>query len=345
MKFFLQVVPILVIFFKTGNLLSDNNLFNVSNITIEKKENSSTNQIADLAIQKSFDQLIEKILMKEDISKIEDLKLSDIKNLVTYYNISKNSKHTNSKVNFSITFDKEKIHELFYRKEISYSDIDDKEFYILPIFLNRNDIYVFSKNFFYENWNNIEEELIEFILPLENIEIIQYINQNRGNLLDLNLDLIFKEYPKKNVGIVLIDQMRINENKSYLKLKIQNQIISRSFTLNQKDKNDNKFNEKIIDSIKKEITNLIKSQNLIDIRTPSFINVKFNLNKKNNLVTLNKKLKKIDLIENIFVQDLNNDHVNLKIKYFGKLEKIINQLNGRNINLLSRNDQWFIEIF
>ena len=39
--------------------------------------------------------------------------------------------------------------------------------------------------------------LIEFILPLENIEIIQKINQTRNNLLDLDLSILFKEYSKK----------------------------------------------------------------------------------------------------------------------------------------------------
>ena len=42
---------------------------------------------------------------------------------------------------------------------------------------------------------------------------------------------------------------------------------------------------------------------------PSFINIKFQLNKKNNLVELDKRIKNIDLIENIFVQELNNEYV------------------------------------
>ena len=106
---------------------------------------------------------------------------------------------------------------------------------------------------------------------------------------------------------------------------------------------ENKFNEKIVLEIKDEIINLVKSQNLIDIRTPSFLNVKFNLNKKNNLVLLNSRIKNIDLIENIFVQEFNKDYVNLKIKYLGKLEKIINQLNNENISLQLVNDEWLIK--
>ena len=38
------------------------------------------------------------------------------------------------------------------------------------------NIFIYNKNFFYEKWNKLKKfELIEFILPLENIEIIQKI--------------------------------------------------------------------------------------------------------------------------------------------------------------------------
>jgi len=87
MKLFKQFLLILVIFFKTGNLLSENNLFNVNNILIEKKENQTHQQLANQAIQKGFNQLIERILLKEDISLISGLSFSTIKDLVKYYNI------------------------------------------------------------------------------------------------------------------------------------------------------------------------------------------------------------------------------------------------------------------
>ena len=95
--------------------------------------------------------------------------------------------------------------------------------------------------------------------------------------------------------------------------------------------------------VKEKIIDLVKSQNLIDIGTPSFLNVKLNLDKKNNLVLINSKIKNIDLIENVFVQEFNKNYVNLKIKYLGKIEKIINQLKNKGISLKLINDQWFIK--
>ena len=82
---------------------------------------------------------------------------------------------------------------------------------------------------------------------------------------------------------------------------------------------------------------------LIDVRTPSFLNTKLNLNKKSNLVELNIRIKKIDSIENIYVQEFNKDYMNLRIKYLGKLDKLINALKKENINLQLINDQWIIK--
>ena len=345
MKLFLQIILILVIFFKTGNLLSDNSLFNVNNISLEKKENFSVKNLADKAIKEAFKQLTNKILLTEDIKQVTNLKFLDIKELVKYYNIVKNPEKESNKINFSVTFDKDKIHNLFYKKKISYSDITNKELYILPILLNENEIFVFSNNYYYENWNkNENQDLIEFILPIENIEIIQIINQSRDDLLQLELNSLFKEYVNQNISLVLIDKKDATEKKIYLQAAIHNKFISKSLTVKKNDLEKIELNEKVIFEIKKEIINLIKSQNLIDISTPSFLNVKLDLSQKNNLALLKSRIKNIDSIENIFVQEFNKENINLKIKYLGKLEKIINQLNKENINLKLVNDYWIIKI-
>ena len=59
---------------------------------------------------------------------------------------------------------------------------------------------------------------------------------------------------------------------------------------------------------------------------------------------LNKRLEKIDSIENIFVQEFNNEYVLLKIKYLGKLEKIMSLLKQEKVILKLINDQWSLQI-
>ena len=56
--------------------------------------------------------------------------------------------------------------------------------------------------------------------------------------------------------------------------------------------NTDKFYEKLLPKQKKELIDLVKSKNLIDVRTPSFLNIKLSVNKKSNLVMLNTRIKK-----------------------------------------------------
>ena len=145
MKFY-KILLILIIFFKTETLFSKNELFNVNNIQLEKNDKITNKALANLAIKKGFKQLISRILLNEDKEKISDLSLLSIKELVKYYQITDTSdeKQNDKLLNFNVTFDKEKIHNLFYERGILYSEIPDKELYILPIFIKDEEIYVFN---------------------------------------------------------------------------------------------------------------------------------------------------------------------------------------------------------
>jgi hypothetical protein len=346
MKLFKLASFILIIFFKTETLFSENNLFNVDNIKIEKKDKLSNSALADKAIKKGFNQLIKKILLKEDINKLSNLNFSSIKQLVAYYQITNVSdKDKNEEyLNFSVTFDKEKIHNLFYNQGVSYSEITDKELFILPVLIKDNEIFIFNNNFYYKNWNNaLENELIEFILPLEKIEIIQNINTFKNNLLDLNVINLFQEYSNKNLAIIFIEENRENIQKIYIKSIIQGKEISKNLNLKKQKFSNENISKNIIIEIKKELIDLVKSKNLIDIRTPSFLNAKLNLNKKSNLIELKSRIKSIDAIENIYVQEFNKDYMKLRIKYLGKLKKIIRLFDQKNIKLELINDQWIIK--
>ena len=88
MKFYKLIIFILIVFFKTGTLFSENNLFNVNNIELVKKDKTSNSILADKAIKKGFNQLLSKILLKEDIGKLSNLNFATVKELVAYYQLS-----------------------------------------------------------------------------------------------------------------------------------------------------------------------------------------------------------------------------------------------------------------
>ena len=163
-------------------------------------------------------------------------------------------------------------------------------------------------------------------------------------MFDLDLKNVFKEYSKKNFALIIIEENISGKNKIFLKTNIMGKNINKSFILKNTEKKNTNYYDDIILKAKTEIINLVKSQNLIDIRTPSFINIKFFMDKKNNLVELDKRIKKIDLIENLYFLEINRKYVLIKIKYLGKINKIIDQLKSQNILLELKNDQWSIKI-
>ena len=223
MKSYKLYIFILIVFLKTGNVLSNPNIFHVNNITVEEKSNDSNDVLANQAIQKGFKELLNKILLKEDLIKVGKLQYSEIKELVSYYQVSNKMSDESElkKINFNITFDKDKMHHLFHKKGISYSKISDKELFILPILKKNDKIFIYNQNYLYDNWNeNSDTKLIEFILPIENIEIVQNINLNRNNLLNLDLTNLFTEYPEKNVALIIVEENNTNIEKVYFKTKI-----------------------------------------------------------------------------------------------------------------------------
>ena len=93
-----------------------------------------------------------------------NLQFSEIKELVLHYQIKNDEKEeTSEKKIFNISFDKDKIHNLFYQRGIAYSDITKNEIYLLPILKENEQLNIYSKNYFYDNWNlNNDFELVEF---------------------------------------------------------------------------------------------------------------------------------------------------------------------------------------
>ena len=148
---------------------------------------------------------------------------------------------------------------------------------ILPVLLLNEEIYIYDNNFFYENWLEKKEdkktENIEYLFPIENLETIETIKKNQNNLEKINLDNIFDKDHEKDNLFVIIDYNK-QKIKFFLKGTISSKKIVRNLSL------DNNVTEKIeyqdiLIFLKKEILELVKSQNVIDIGAPSFLNINF----------------------------------------------------------------------
>ena len=346
MKNLIFIFCILIILFKTGNVFSDNKLFSVNNVEINLETSKNTEELANEAFIKAFKKLTNRLLLEEDFKNISNTKIQQIKKLISYYQITepKNIEKRKKSFSFNIFFDKDRMHNFFYDRNILYSDIIDTEVILFPLYKKDNQYFIYTQNYFYENWNKITfDNLIQYSLPVESIENIEKINLHKDNIYNLNISDFFKEYDTDNVVFASIESIG-DSTQIFLNTRIEGKKINKKITIDSKKNNLINFNDYIIIEINNVIRDLIKSQNLIDVRTPSFLNAKIELTKKNNLVIFNSRLKKIDLIDNFYVQQLNKDYALVKIKYLGKINKIMNKLKEQKINLKLIKGQWQLKI-
>ncbi len=345
MKNLLFICIILIVLFKTGNVFSNSQIFTVNNIAINKKTYENKDNFANKVFKKGFKKLIERHLLEEDYKKFSSTNLQEIKKLISYYQIiTPNETALDKDIKVNLLFDKEKMHNFFYQRNILYSDIINTEIIIFPLLIKDEEFFIYSKNHFYKNWNTKDsDDIIEYILPLENIENIQKIDLIKENIIKIDISDFFKEYDKNNLAFIII-QIKNKSAKIILNTKISKNQLIKNISIDKGILNEKQFNDKIILETKNKIRDLIKSENLIDVRTPSFLNVEIKLNNKSNLVEFKKRVEKIDLIDNFYIQQLNKDYAIVKIKYLGKINKIINKLKDQNINLKMQQGQWRLKI-
>tara|TARA_B100001778_G_scaffold171534_1_gene140959 strand:+ start:530 stop:1573 length:1044 start_codon:yes stop_codon:yes gene_type:complete len=346
MKNLIFICSILIILFKTETVLSDNNIFNVNNIEISKETSKNKEKLISDAFKKAFDELINRLLLEEDYKRISKTNLEQIRKLISYYQIiNEDENKENNNVKINVFFDKDKMHDFFHGKNILYSDIINTEVILFPLLKKEDQYFIYTQNYFYENWNEEKSDnLIQYTIITENIENIQRINLNKDNIYKIEVSDFFKEHEKDNIVFANIE-VKKDTAEVFLNTRIEGKKINKNLSIKNKENlNKKEFYREIIFEINNIIRDLIKSQNLIDVRTPSFLNVEIKLNKKSNLVEFSNRLNKIDLIDNFYVQKLNKDYVLVKIKYLGKINKIINKLKDQNINLKMIAGQWQLTI-
>ncbi len=329
--------------FKTGNDLYAESIFTVNNIQVNKNSFKNKEELINIAFRKGFEKLNNKILLEKDYLKTKNISLRIIKNLVSHYQIVKNDDE-NVK-NFEIVnlyFKRDKMYNFYSKNNIKYSDVTGKILKILPVLILEDQTFIYDRNFFYENWLKIEKqnksENIEYIFPLENLETIETIKKNQNNLETINLIDIFDKDEEKDNLLIIIDYHK-QQTKIFLKGIISSKKIVKNLSLENKSEKNIEY-PKILKFLKKEILELVKSQNIIDIGAPAFLNINLTLNNQKDLFLFQNILSEIDLIETFNVREFNNKFAYINIKYYGKINKIKEKLIEKRIDINFKNNQW-----
>ena len=343
MKYLKFIIVILIILFKTGNNLYAESIFTVNNVQVNKNSFKNKEELINIAFRKGFEKLNNKILLEKDYLKTRNINLRIIKNLVSHYQIVKNDDE-NLK-NFEIVnlyFKRDKMYNFYSKNNIKYSDVTGKILKILPVLIVEDELFIYDSNFFYENWFKTEKqnknENIEYIFPLENLETIETIKKNQNNLEIIDLTDIFDKDNAKDNLLIIIDYKKQN-TKIFLKGIISSKKIVKNLSFENKVEKNIEY-PKLLKFLKKEILELVKSQNIIDIGAPAFLNINLTLDNQKDLFLFQNILSEIDLIENFNVREFNNKFAYINIKYYGKINKIKEKLIEKGIDINFKNNQW-----
>ncbi len=185
MKKFVFLSLIILFLIKTQNISSNVNTFAVDNIEVTGEFTVESDNIREkylnIGFRKGFKNLVINLLKKEDQKKILSTDLKKIKSLIENYKIMEEKKKDKKySIKLYINFDQKKTKQFFYENNIPYSVSSSLEIILYPIMIENSELQIFSENKFFEEWNdNKYFDDINFLLPVENIENINFIKKKR----------------------------------------------------------------------------------------------------------------------------------------------------------------------
>ena len=344
---FIILTATILLLISFSKSFSEENIFTVDNVEVEGKIdlNFSRNKFINKAFSKSFEELMAKIILSRDLEKIKNIRLDKIKNLINSFQILEERYQTEKyKAVFKISYNDKKVQNFLNKKNISFSHPKEISAVFFPVLFLNGDLQYFENNYFYNNWTSvkIQNEVINFILPLEELDSISKIKEMRNRIEDLDVGNFVKQYNIRNYIFALMNYDN-NKLNVHIKTNFNDNKISKNISYELRDISDkNKLNF-ILKDLKMQVTDIWKEANIVNLLMPLSIRVKF---KQKNLHDLNKLINyfyKISIIDNFELEEFNINHSLFKIYYFGNPKRLSNELSKFNYKL--RDDPGYWEIY
>ena len=342
------IFSLIILFFtKTQNVFANNNAFTVDNIEIigETNVQNYRNKYLRAAFKKGFQKLITSIIQKENEKELLSTDFKTVQSLILSYRIL-DEKISENKYNLkaSVTFDKNLFSRFLLKKNISYSEVKNLEMVLYPILINDSKFQILSKNKFFSEWN--EEKIFEnitFVLPIENLDDIDFIKTNLLTLEEIDLSRLVDNYEIRNSTILIFrhDKKKLN---IFLKAKLGDSKKVKKIEFELEDLENKEVRHDIIRNLKLYINELWKEENLIDISVPSYLTINTKIKDSNSLKKIIGNLEKISLIENYTIEQLNNKSAKIKIKFFGKIKNLQNSFKDNGFELKILHNEWNLNL-
>ena len=339
-----SVLFIELITFSTNSTGLEN--YNVENIEISEPYDLNFNKldVIDKSFLFAFKKLMRNILLSKDYDKVNYISLSVIRSMVNSFSITdENFINNNYTAKFEVLFEKDKVIKYLNDRNIISSIPVKKNVLFLPILidLNKDEIFIYEDNVFYNNWNTKDnnDDLLNYQLINEDIDDLNIILKNYGNLEKYNFEDILKKYDnqdfiipiiyKEDSFIRILSKINLENNTSTIK----SDFIDTNISLIEDTK-------KIISNLKLDYENSWKKINQINkfIKLPLTIS----LDSKNYQLINNfeNELKSSELVNKFNIYKIDNKNIIYKVIYNSTPDKFIKSFKNKNFQIDISNEIW-----
>ena len=340
-------LALLNFFFSTANVYAKG--FTITNIEISTpfEINFNKNEIIDEGFIKAYNQLILSIVQTKDLKKLNKTSLSLIKGMIETFSI-KEEKFINEiyYLSLNVSFNKKKVFNLLEKQNIFPSLPIKKDILFIPIIFeeNKNEILMFSESYIFSYWNTDAKDynLLNFILPTEDLDDFNIIKNNSRNLENYDFNQIIQKYNledyivmivfKNDKEIRVLSKINFNEKMDIRNLKFQN------FSL----KNEKQL-KKLMGNLKNIYENYWKSKNEINTSIKLALTISINNNDNLKISQFEKILNNIDLIYDFYISKFDNKNNIYKLIFNGTPDHFISIMNKKNYTIDTQNQIWILK--
>ena len=327
---------------------SEENVFIIDNVKVQGAidVNFSRDKYINKAFLVSFEILMFRILLSKDLTKISNIKLDKIRNLIDSFQILEETYQKNEyKATFKIFYNDNKIKKLLIKKNISFSQPQNISAVFFPVLFVNDELQNFDENYFYNQWINVEikNEPINFILPLDDLDDISKIKEMKNRIEEFNVGDLANKYNIKNYVFALLDY-RNKQLNIYLKTNFDGNEMSKNISYKLSNiKDESKLNF-ILKDLKVQITDIWKKANIVNLLMPLSIRIKFQHINFLDLDKLENTFDKISIIDNYALEEFNINHAFFKIYYFGNPKRLRTELLKFGYQLIDEQGHWELYI-
>ena len=200
---------------------------------------------------------------------------------------------------------------------------------------------IFDKNEIFSNWNNNlkKTDLIQYILPTEDLEDLNIIKKNYDKIEQYDFKEITVKYDLKDSIITLIfkndDQIRVLS-----KISQNNDVILTNSSFKNIDLKNEKQRNIFIDNLKKIYEDYWKNINQINTSIKLPINIKLQNNDNSKIVKFENILVDSNLIYDFFIYKYDKDFTYYQIIFNGTPTIFLKNMMEKNYNFDTQDKVW-----